>query len=79
MESTSQIAKLDKLEGKDGRVRPRTVPRQPPPPLHVSIACGNSREGPPDQVNRGDLALARFVEHVVVAGSIRAAILERVK
>ena len=62
LESTGQIAQLDKLEGKDGRVRPRTVPRQPPPPPpRVSRACGNSREPPPDQVDRGDLALARFV------------------
>jgi ParB/RepB/Spo0J family partition protein len=28
MESTSQIRKLDKLEGKDGRVRPRTQPKR---------------------------------------------------
>lgn len=31
MEATSEIRKLDKLEGKDGKLRPRTVSRKPPP------------------------------------------------
>jgi hypothetical protein len=59
LESVAEIPQLDRLEGKDGRVRPRAVPRQPPPP--ASRACEYSRQPPPDQVDRGDFALARLI------------------
>lgn len=77
MESTGEIRQLDKLEGKDGRVWPRTVPRQPPP--LASIACEHSREGPPNQMYRRDLPVFGFIENIVITACVHTAGLERVQ